>query len=164
MGHCLALAFLVRRPLLSVDLPPRVQETAAMGKKKFIGQVDMKVGLIGDEDTVTGMVLAGIGHVDGQGRKNFLIVESKTHQKDIEEKFTELTMRKDIAMVFITQGCAEEIRYAIDAYTASGQVIPTILEIPSKEQPYDPRKDAIMQRVAFFLPSAMAMMGLDAPP
>ena len=34
-----------------------------MGKKKFLNQTDMKIGLIGDEDTVTGMVLAGVGHV-----------------------------------------------------------------------------------------------------
>jgi len=133
-----------------------------MGKKKFFNQADMKIGLIGDEDTVTGMVLAGIGHIDGQGKKNFLIVDSKTHQKDIEEKFHELTTRKDICMILITQGCADEIRYAVDAYTGSGQVIPTVLEIPSKEQPYDPRKDAIMQRVALFMPSAMAALGLEA--
>merc|ERR1712137_35038 len=123
---------------------------------------DMKIGLIGDEDTVTGMVLAGVGHVDGQGKKNFLVVDSKTHVKDIEEKFNDLTSRKDIAMILITQGCADEIRHIVDAYTKSGQVVPTVLEIPSKEQPSDPRKDAIMQRVAFFIPSAMASMGLEA--
>merc|ERR1719272_686066 len=133
-----------------------------MGKKRFHTQVDMKIGVIGDEDTVTGMVLSGIGHVDGQGKKNFLIVEAKTHQKDIAEKFNELTARKDISMIFITQGCADEIRYAVDAYGSSGQVIPTILEIPSKEQPYDPRKDAIMQRVATFMPGAMAALGIEA--
>merc|ERR1712216_173903 len=127
---------------------------ARMGKKKVISQSDMKIGVMGDEDTVTGMLLAGAGHVDGQGRKNFLIVDSKTHQADIEEKFHELTGRKDVAMILITQGCADEIRYAVDNYGASGQVIPTILEIPSKEQPYDPRKDAVMQRIAVFLPSA----------
>ena len=132
-----------------------------MGKKKFINAVDMKVGVIGDEDTVTGMVLAGVGHVDGQGRKNFLVVDSKTHQKEIEEKFHELTARKDIAMVLITQSSADEIRYAVDGYSESGQVIPTILEIPTKEQPYDPRKDSIMQRVAIFLPSAMAQLGIE---
>eukprot|EP00442_Polarella_glacialis_P016419 CAMPEP_0115087084 /NCGR_PEP_ID=MMETSP0227-20121206/23021_1 /TAXON_ID=89957 /ORGANISM="Polarella glacialis, Strain CCMP 1383" /LENGTH=91 /DNA_ID=CAMNT_0002476767 /DNA_START=76 /DNA_END=348 /DNA_ORIENTATION=+ len=91
-----------------------------MVKSKFITQVDMKVGLIGDEDTVTGMVLAGIGHVDGQGKKNFMIVDSKVHRKDIEDKFQELTERKDIAMILITQGCAEEIRMSVDAYAKSG--------------------------------------------
>merc|ERR1712146_331744 len=113
----------------------------------FLNQTDMNIGIIGDEDTVTGMVLAGAGHVDGQGKKNFLIVDSKTHQKDIEEHFHALTLRKDICMILITQGCADSIRYAVDAYAATGHVVPTVLEIPSKEQPYDARKDAIMQRV-----------------
>mmetsp|Transcript_145932 Transcript_145932/g.257767 ORF Transcript_145932/g.257767 Transcript_145932/m.257767 type:complete len:133 (-) Transcript_145932:155-553(-) len=131
-----------------------------MPKKKFISQADMKLGLIGDEDTVTGMVLAGIGQVTGQGTKNYLVVDSKTNVKDIEDKFKELTSRKDIAMVLITQGDAEKIRFTVNDYQASGQVIPTILEIPSKEQPYDPRKDAIMQRVAIFMPTAMAQMGI----
>eukprot|EP00927_Polykrikos_kofoidii_P010809 TRINITY_DN1456_c0_g1_i4.p1 TRINITY_DN1456_c0_g1~~TRINITY_DN1456_c0_g1_i4.p1 ORF type:complete len:134 (+),score=25.88 TRINITY_DN1456_c0_g1_i4:82-483(+) len=133
-----------------------------MGKRKVISQADMKIGVIGDEDTVTGMLLAGVGHVDGQGRKNFLIVDSKTHQKDIEEKFHDLSSRKDICMIFITQGCADEIRYAVDAFAHSGALVPTVLEIPSKEQPYDPRKDAVMQRVATFLPSAMASLGISA--
>eukprot|EP00928_Gymnodinium_smaydae_P050619 TRINITY_DN34175_c0_g1_i1.p1 TRINITY_DN34175_c0_g1~~TRINITY_DN34175_c0_g1_i1.p1 ORF type:complete len:134 (-),score=32.68 TRINITY_DN34175_c0_g1_i1:127-528(-) len=131
-----------------------------MGKKKFVNQADMKIAAIGDEDTITGMVLAGIGHVDGQGKKNFMIVDSKTHQKDLEEKFHELTNRKDVGMILITQGCADDIRYAVDAYSASGRVVPTILEIPSKEQPYDPRKDTVMQRVAMFMPTAMARLGI----
>ena len=126
-----------------------------MGKKKFVGAVDMKIGVIGDEDTVTGMVLAGVGHVDGSGSKNFLVVDSKTHNKEIADTFNSFTMRKDVAMIFITQGSADLIRDHVDAYSESGQVIPTILEIPSKEQPYNPKKDAVMQRVATFLPTAM---------
>ena len=31
------------------------------------------------------------------------------------------------------------------------QMIPTILEIPSKEHPYDPNSDYIMKRVNMFL-------------
>merc|ERR1711907_430680 len=135
--------------------------SATMGKQKFLSQTDMKVGVIADEDTVTGLVLAGVGHVDGKGTKNYLVVDSKTHQKAIEEKFNELMGTKGISMVLITQGCADEIRYAVDDYQSKGNVIPTILEIPSKEQPYDPRKDAIMQRVALFLPSAMEQMGIE---
>merc|ERR1711860_108799 len=134
----------------------------AMAKKKFLSQADMKIGLIGDEDTVTGMVLAGIGHVDGAGKKNFMVVDSKTNTRDIEEMFHDLTSRKDICMVLITQGVADMIRFAVDAYSASGKVVPTILEIPSKEHPYDPRKDSIMQRLAFFLPSALQAMGSEA--
>jgi len=39
---------------------------------------------------------------------------------------------------------ADEIRYLIKEYN---QTIPTILEIPSKDQPYDEKKDPILQRV-----------------
>lgn len=128
-----------------------------MGKKKFIGTQDQKIGVIADEDTVAGMVLAGIGHIDGNGRKNFLVVDSKTHIQQIQEKFNDLTTRKDIAMIFITQGCADQIRTDVSNYSQSEAVIPTVLEIPSKEQPYDPHKDPIMQRVSIFLPTAMDM-------
>jgi len=38
---------------------------------------------------------------------------------------------------------AEMIRHEIDAHT---QTIPAILEIPSKECPYDPAKDSILRR------------------
>ena len=126
-----------------------------MGKKKFVGATDQKIGVIADEDTVAGMVLAGIGHVEGNGRKNFLVVDSKTHIQQIQEKFHDLTTRKDIAMIFITQGCADQIRTDVSNYCESEAVIPTVLEIPSKEQPYDPKKDPIMQRVSTFLPTAM---------
>lgn len=56
-------------------------------------------------------------------------------------------------MILITQDCAEMIRRAVDEFGHSGQMIPTVLEIPSKDTPYDPRKDGVMQRVAFFMPS-----------
>jgi V-type H+-transporting ATPase subunit F len=128
-----------------------------MGKKKFVGATDQKIGVIADEDTVAGMVLAGIGHIDGNGRKNFLVVDSKTHIQQISEKFHDLTTRKDIAMIFITQGCADQIRTDVTNYCEGEAVIPTVLEIPSKEQPYNPHKDPIMQRVSIFLPAAMEL-------
>jgi len=132
-----------------------------MPKRKVVGQADMKVGILGDEDMVTGMVLAGAGHVDGQGRKNFMVVDGKTRRIDIEEKFHELTNRSDVCIVLLTQGVAEEIRYAITAYYATGKVIPTILEVPSKDKTYDPTKDAVMHRVFVFVPQAREEFGLS---
>jgi V-type H+-transporting ATPase subunit F len=38
---------------------------------------------------------------------------------------------------------AEEIRHVLDAYVSA---IPAVLEIPSKEHPYDPSKDSILRR------------------
>ncbi|CAG8719384.1 2775_t:CDS:2, partial [Acaulospora morrowiae] len=94
------------------------------------------IAVIGDEDSVTGLLLAGIGHVDGT-QKNFLVVDSKTPLSKIEETFIDFTKRKDIAIILINQ-------HAMDEYD---QAFPTILEIPSKDHPYDPEKDSVLKRV-----------------
>ena len=44
-------------------------------------------------------------------------------------------------------------RHLVKEYNSSGQTIPTILEIPSVDHPYDPSKDSIMQRVQVFFGS-----------
>lgn len=64
------------------------------------------LAVIGDEDTVTGMLLAGVGHVtqDSEKKKNFVVVDAKTATEDIEKAFEEYTStRKDIAILLINQ-------------------------------------------------------------
>ncbi|KAF9977387.1 H(+)-transporting V1 sector ATPase subunit F [Actinomortierella ambigua] len=102
------------------------------------------IAVIGDEDSITGLLLAGIGHVDSSNRKNFLVVDAKTPLSTVEETFLEFTKRKDIAIILINQHIAEEIRLLIDEHD---QAFPTILEIPSKDHPYDPEKDSVLKRV-----------------
>ncbi|KAI8871571.1 vacuolar ATP synthase [Ramicandelaber brevisporus] len=103
------------------------------------------LAVIGDEDTVTGMLLAGIGHVDAQSRSNFLVVDNKTTSSTIESTFTEFTQnRPDIAIVMITQQVADEIRHLVDGHV---EAYPAVLEIPSKNKPYDPTKDSVLNRV-----------------
>ncbi|KAK6531621.1 H(+)-transporting V1 sector ATPase subunit F [Orbilia ellipsospora] len=104
------------------------------------------LAVIGDEDTVTGLLLAGIGHVTtgANATRNFLIVDPKTETEKIEKSFDELTSRKDIGILLINQHVAEKIRYKIDTYTAA---FPAVLEIPSKDHPYDPEKDSVLKRV-----------------
>ncbi|KAI8995381.1 vacuolar ATP synthase subunit F (V-ATPase F subunit) [Trametes punicea] len=101
------------------------------------------LAVIGDEDTVTGMLLAGIGNVS-QNQKNFLVVDSKTQVPTIEATFEEFTQRKDIAILLINQHVAEKIRPTVDKYQ---EAFPALLEIPSKDHPYDPSKDSILKRV-----------------
>ncbi|KFG65867.1 putative vacuolar atp synthase subunit f [Toxoplasma gondii RUB] len=108
---------------------------------------DLKVAVIGDEDTVAGFLMAGIGMRDGLGRTNFFIVDSKTKRQDVEDAFRTMTERPDIGIVLINQHVADDIRYMVDLHT---KIIPTILEIPSKDKPYDPSKDSVMQRIKFF--------------
>ncbi|KAI6045072.1 ATPase, V1 complex, subunit F [Pisolithus marmoratus] len=102
------------------------------------------IAVIGDEDSITGLLLAGIGHINEQQKKNFLVVDSKTQVSTIEAAFQEFTERKDIAILLISQHIAEKIRPTVDRYQ---QAFPTLLEIPSKDHPYDPAKDSVLKRV-----------------
>lgn len=86
----------------------------------------------------------------------------------VEDAFKHFTSRPDIAIILITQSVrvwraigvvvvasaliltspsppqiAEDIRPLLDSHTA---VTPAVLEIPSKDQPYDPAKDSILKR------------------
>ena len=51
--------------------------------------------------------------------------------------------RDDIDIILINQNVAEMVRHVIDTHTAP---VPAILEIPSKDHPYDPSKDSILRR------------------
>ncbi|KAJ3361793.1 V-type ATPase, F subunit [Allomyces macrogynus ATCC 38327] len=102
------------------------------------------MAVVGDEDTVTGLLLAGIGHIDARQKKNFLVVDNKTTKPQIEEFVQDLLKRRDIAIILINQHIAETIRGIIDDHEAA---FPTILEIPSKDHPYDPSKDSVLKRV-----------------
>jgi V-type H+-transporting ATPase subunit F len=61
----------------------------------------------------------------------------------IEETFREFTIRKDIAVVLINQHIANDIRHLVDAYA---NPLPAVLEIPSKDKPYDASKDSVLKR------------------
>ena len=70
---------------------------------------------------MTGVLLAGVGHIDGRQKKNFLIVDNsryptpiallssdlsvykETQVSVIESTFQEFTERKDIAILLINQ-------------------------------------------------------------
>jgi len=81
---------------------------------------------------------------------------SETPAGRIEAAFREFTTRPDIAVVLVTQPVAEEIRPAIAAHTAA---MPAILEIPSKDTPYQPEKDAVLARVRHLLGGESAAAG-----
>lgn len=56
---------------------------------------------------------------------------------------SDFTNRDDIAILLIQQGFANQIRHVVDSYK---KPLPAILEIPSKDTPYDPSKDSILSR------------------
>ncbi|KAA8543308.1 hypothetical protein F0562_021197 [Nyssa sinensis] len=49
-------------------------------------------------------------------KTNYLIVDSKTTVKQIEDAFKEFTTREDIAIVLISQYVANMIRFLVDSY------------------------------------------------
>ncbi|CAI4476715.1 BDM_1a_G0020530.mRNA.1.CDS.1 [Saccharomyces cerevisiae] len=105
------------------------------------------IAVIADEDTTTGLLLAGIGQITPETQeKNFFVYqEGKTTKEEITDKFNHFTEeRDDIAILLINQHIAEDIRARVDSFT---NAFPAILEIPSKDHPYDPEKDSVLKRV-----------------
>jgi len=101
------------------------------------------MAVIGDQDTCTGFLLGGVGEVNAKRQKNFFVVSKDTTIHEIEESFHSFVARTDIAIILITQKVAEEIRHVLDGHT---KAIPAVLEIPSKDFPYDASKDSILKR------------------
>ena len=68
---------------------------------------------------------------------------SDTAVTEIEDTLKKFIRRDDIDIILINQNVAELVRTTIDGHTAP---VPAILEIPSKDHPYDPTKDSILRR------------------
>ncbi|KAG2495441.1 hypothetical protein HYH03_006387 [Edaphochlamys debaryana] len=104
----------------------------------------MLLAVLADEDTITGFLLAGVGNVDLRKKRNYLVVDSKTPVRQIESSFKEFCARDDIAVILISQQVAGQIRNVIQQHN---KPIPAVLEIPSKDCPYDPAQDTLLTRV-----------------
>uniref|UniRef100_A0A0D9W214 DUF4220 domain-containing protein n=1 Tax=Leersia perrieri TaxID=77586 RepID=A0A0D9W214_9ORYZ len=125
-------------------IPQLGGEVAMAGRPSIPTNSSALIAIIADEDTVTGFLLAGVGNVDLRKKTNYLIVDNKTTVKQIEDAFKEFTTREDIAIVLISQYVANMIRFLVDSYN---RPVPAILEIPSKDHPYDPAHDSVLSRV-----------------
>lgn len=133
------------------------------------------ISVIGDEDTCVGFLLGGVGEINKNRHPNFMVVDkskfkckvnigntayhnivdqqkrtlkiyvfiSDTPIGEIEDCFKRFIKRDDIDIILINQSYAELIRHVIDAHTSP---LPAVLEIPSKDHPYDASKDSILRR------------------
>ena len=110
----------------------------------LVGGDGKLIAIIGDEDTVTGFVLAGVGHRTAES-SNFLVVKEGTPLPQIEKAFLEFTNRDDVGIVLVNQHVAAQIRHLLGLPKA----IPAVLEMPSRHA-YDPAR-IIMQRVSAML-------------
>mmetsp|Transcript_11920 Transcript_11920/g.36335 ORF Transcript_11920/g.36335 Transcript_11920/m.36335 type:complete len:127 (-) Transcript_11920:198-578(-) len=110
------------------------------------------IAVIGDEDTVTGFLLSGIGNVDNTKQANYFVVDLKeTPKQAIEAAFKRFTHDENVAVVLINQNIANLIRADVNAFK---KPVPAVLEIPSKEHPYDASQDGILQKVRGMLGQA----------
>ena len=70
--------------------------------KAFKVKGSLLVGVIGDEATVTGFLLTGVGERNKKGEANFMIVTKETSQLQIETAFTKMLQRDDIGIIMIS--------------------------------------------------------------
>ena len=121
-------------------------------KKYYKSGSSLSIAIIGDEETVTGFLLAGIGERN-ENSKNFFII-TKEEKYQIEEMFNSLVDRGDIGIILICQHIADIIRETIEAHS---EIVPTVLEIPSKIHPYQIEKDSLIMR------AMIQLYGQNAP-
>merc|ERR1712142_79795 len=107
-----------------------------MGSRRKLGTMAVASAL--------GKLIAVIGEVNKKREPNFMVVDKNTAIPEIEECYKKFMKRDDIDIILINQNIAEQIRHVIDADNDSP--LPAVLEIPSKDHPYDPAKDSVLRR------------------
>ncbi|HEC81441.1 MAG TPA: hypothetical protein ENI42_03325 [Thermoplasmatales archaeon] len=81
----------------------------------------MKIAAICDEDTAIGLKLAGVHEV-------------YVPENNARELFSEVTMRDDVGVLFITEDVADHISRDIKEYLLQRKGFPIVVEIPGKEK------------------------------
>ena len=103
------------------------------------------ISVIADESTVTGFLLTGIGQRGKNGEQNYCIVNKDTTDQVLEQEFGKLLARDDIGIILIAQSLAERVRSMIVEHQESEtRLLPTVMEIPSKDAPYKSRENNIL--------------------
>ena len=120
------------------------------------------IAVIGDEETVTGMLLAGVGNVDARRTSNFMVVDSselrlttttalptpvltsarprvhaETTPAQIEDAFKRFTSRSDVAIVLINQYVRRRPRR--EGASVCGSLLPFAEGPPPPPSPPPPR-------------------------
>lgn len=119
------------------------------------------------QEMCVGFMLAGIGQEAQRGTPaNFMVVDKGSQKKtfmitfvvnscrsfidtdetDISNCLTGLMNRNDIAIVLVSVDVANRIRPVMNKFKNS--LIPNLLEIPSKDHPYNVEDDEILKMAA----------------
>ena len=120
-----------------------------MSKNPFSSKSSLLIAVVADESTVTGFLLTGMGQRGKNGEKNYVIVNKETTDAVLEAEFAKMLEREDLGIILIAQSLAERVRSMIVEHQESEtRILPTIMEIPSKDSPYDPTKDSLLVTAA----------------
>ena len=78
-----------------------------------------------------------------------MIVNKETTDDALEATFKAWTNKEEVGIILIGQSYAERIRNMIVEHLANEEkILPSVLEIPTKECPYDPCKDGMLVKAA----------------
>ncbi len=91
----------------------------------------MKIGVVGDFDTVTGFRLAGV-------KETYDVEEPEAAVEALKK-----LMKEDIGVIIITERLADQIRDETEELI-EGKTLPIIVEIPDKKGPIEGKADPIM--------------------
>ena len=106
------------------------------------------IAVLADESTVTGFLLTGMGERGKDGKANYVIVDRETSDTQLEEHLSRF-LNDNYGVVLIAQSVAERVRNMIVEHQNDElKLVPSILEIPSKDAPYDPTKDGMLVAAA----------------
>ncbi|VEN60888.1 unnamed protein product [Callosobruchus maculatus] len=100
------------------------------------------MGIIADEDTVCGFMLAGIGEINDKGEPNYAAVDEHTPDLEVAAQYRRLLLRKDIAILLIDHEAADRIRQTMVELAAIKD--PYVVVIPDHYGPYDINIDNIL--------------------
>ncbi|KAM0682242.1 V-type proton ATPase subunit F [Mitosporidium daphniae] len=67
----------------------------------------------------------------------------ETQPSVVDEVFRSFLQKKDISILLINQKIANMIRQTVDSHK---EIFPVVIELPSKDHPYDPSSDSVMKR------------------
>jgi V/A-type H+-transporting ATPase subunit F len=91
----------------------------------------MKIGVVGDFDTVTGFRLAGV-------KETYDVEEPEAAVEALKK-----LMKEDIGVIIITERLADQIRDETEELIEE-KTLPIIVEIPDKKGPIEGKADPIM--------------------
>lgn len=83
------------------------------------------IGIIGDEDTLNGFLIAGV-----PSGSNLVQVSPSTHEDDLKSIFQRLVARKDLSILLVSDFVSQKIKEEMDEYNS--KEIPFVFVIPSR--------------------------------